>query len=86
MEASVVLSQTGLVLGFVGSIVLAFSGKVGVIMKGGRIRFEGLDDMAPVEENIKIVKNSHWRHRYLTPVGWLLLASAFFLQFLAGLC
>lgn len=86
METSVVISQTGLVLGFVGSIVLAFSGKVGVIMKDGRIRFEGLDDMAPAEENVRTVKSSHWRHRHFTPVGWLLLASAFLLQLLASFC
>lgn len=85
METSVLLSQIGLVCGFVGSIVLAFAGKVGVIMEDGRIRFEGLDDMAPAEKNRRIVVNSHWRNRYFTPVGWLFLALAFLLQFIAGL-
>ena len=59
MEIAIVLSQTGLVLGFVGSIVLALPEKVGVVMNDGRIRFEGLDDMVPAEQNVRTVKNSH---------------------------
>ena len=77
------LNQCGLVVGFVGAILLALSAKVGVLSKDGSIIFSGLDPMAPAETNAKRVQSSHWRHRFLTPVGWLLLASSFALQFAA---
>jgi hypothetical protein len=79
----VVLNQVGLGIGFLGSILLAFSAKVGVISKGGSVIFNGLDPMDPAEENLKRVHSSHWLNRYFTPVGWAMLAASFFLQFIA---
>ena len=79
------LNQIGLVIGFLGSILLAFSGKVGVISKNGTIAFTGLDPMNPAEDNVRHVKQSHWRNRFFTPVGWVLLSASFLLQFIATL-
>jgi hypothetical protein len=79
------LNQCGLVVGFIGAILLALSAKVGVLSRDGSIIFTGLDPMAPVEANAKRVQSSHWRHRFLTPIGWLMLASSFALQFAATL-
>ena len=79
------LNQAGLVLGFVGAILLAVSTKVGVISKNGSITFTGLDPFDPVEKNLRIVRTSHWRNRYFTPLGWALIAAAFFLQLVATL-
>ena len=80
---STLLNQIALVLGFGGTILLAFSSKVGVISKGGQIIFDGLDPMDPVEDNLKHVSRSHWRNRFFTPIGWFLVAASFFLQFVA---
>jgi hypothetical protein len=77
------INQIGLVLGFLGSIILAFSGKVGVISKNGAIVFTGLDSINSAEANIRHVKQSHWRNRFFTPFGWGLLSASFFLQFFA---
>lgn len=77
------LNQLALVIGFLGSIVLAFSNKVGVISQNGTVIFNGLDPMSPAEENLKRVKSSHWRNRYFTPIGWFMLASSFLLQLTA---
>jgi len=77
------LNQIGLVIGFLGSILLALSGKVGVISKEGSIIFTGLDPMDTAEDNIKRVRQSHWRNRIFTPVGWGMLAMSFFLQLIA---
>jgi len=79
------LNQTGLVIGFLGSILLAFSAKVGVISKNGSVIFDGLDPMDPAADNVKRVRSSHLRNRVLTPVGWIMLATSFFLQFIATL-
>ncbi|WP_029131928.1 hypothetical protein [Sedimenticola selenatireducens] len=75
------LTQVGLAIGFVGSLLLAFSVKIGTISEGGQIIFNGLDPMRPAEENKKKVLNSHRRNRYFTPIGWFLLAASFALQF-----
>ena len=77
------LNQIGLIVGFIGSVLLAFSAKVGVISKTGEIIFTGLDPMAPSEKNKKIVISSHWRNRFFTPIGWVLLALAFLIQLFA---
>lgn len=77
------LNQVGLALGFLGAVLLAFSSKVGVLSKGGSIVFTGLDPMDPSELNARKVKSSHWRNRVFTPVGWGMLALAFFLQLAA---
>jgi hypothetical protein len=77
------LTQVGLVLGIVGSVLLAFSAKIGTISEGGQIIFNDLDPMRPVEENKKIVLRSHWRNRYFTPIGWFLVAASFCLQYAA---
>ena len=82
-EISVVLNQIGLVLGMLGSVALAFSAKVGVIQQNGTIAFTGLDPMDPVDVNKRRVISSHWRNRWLTPIGWLFLGASFALQFLA---
>jgi hypothetical protein len=79
------LNQAGLVLGFIGSILLAFSAKVGVMSKDGSIIFTGLDPMDPGEINARKVKASHWRNRVFTPIGWSMLALAFLLQLAATL-
>ncbi len=79
------LTQIGLVIGFFGSILLAFSGKVGVISKNGSIVFTGLDPMNPAEDNVRHVKQSHWRNRLFTPVGWVLISVSFLLQLFATL-
>lgn len=79
------LNQIGLVLGFVGAILLAVSAKVGVISKDGSVIFTGLDPMDPAEDNLRRVKASHWRNRVIAPIGWCLLAGAFLIQFLATL-
>ncbi|WP_157866646.1 hypothetical protein [Aromatoleum aromaticum] len=80
---ALLLNQAGLVLGFLGSIVLALSGTVGVIGKNGSIIFTGLDPMEPSDRNIERVKRSHRRNRIYTPLGWGMLAAAFLLQFAA---
>ena len=79
------LSQLGLILGIAGSVVLAFSTKVGTVSKDGQIIFNGLDPIRPTEENKKKVERSHKLNRYFTPIGWFLLATAFGLQFAATL-
>ena len=79
------INQIGLVLGFLGSIILAFSGKVGVISKNGAIVFTGLDSINSAEANIRHVKQSHWRNRLFTPVGWVLISVSFLLQLFATL-
>jgi hypothetical protein len=83
MPSAAVLNQFGLVLGFAGSVLLAFSAKVGVISKGGSVIFTGLDPMDPAEENVKRVRAAHWRNRFFTPSGWAMLAISFLLQFVA---
>lgn len=83
LVSSVHLNQIGLVLGFLGAIFLAFSGKVGVISKGGFTEFTGLDPMDPVNDNLRRVHASHWRNRHFTPIGWALLAISFLAQFVA---
>ncbi len=83
MPSPVVLNQVGLVIGFIGAALLAFSNKVGVISKGGSVIFTGLDPMDPAEDNVKRVKSSHWRNRYFTLVGWGMLAVSFLMQFVA---
>ncbi len=83
--SQIVLNQIGLVLGFVGSILLSFSNKVGVVTKDGRVRFEGLDDMDSVDKNLGIVERSHWRNRVFTPVGWVMIVLSFFIQLVATL-
>ena len=80
------LSQAGLIAGFIGSVLLAFSGKVGVIGKDGTIYFYGLDYMENSEKNEKKVLRSHWRNKFFTPTGWTLLSLAFLLQFLSTIC
>jgi hypothetical protein len=82
---SELLNQIGLILGITGSIFLAFSAKIGVISEGGQIIFTGLDPMQSSEKNKKIVTNSHWRNRFFTPIGWTMLAFAFFAQFVSTL-
>ena len=77
------LNQFALVIGFIGSILLAFSSKVGVISKGGSVIFEGLDPMDPAADNLKRVKSSHWRNKWFTPAGWGMLALSFFTQLVA---
>jgi hypothetical protein len=81
----VFLNEAGLILGFIGSILLAFSAKIGVISKDGSIIFTGLDPMEPSNANVAKVKSSHWRNRYFTPIGWGMLALAFLLQLAATL-
>ena len=85
MLSAACLNQSGLVLGFLGAVLLAFSSKIGVISKGGTIVFSGLDPMDPVEMNLRVVQNSHWRHRYFTPIGWVMLAVSFLAQLVATL-
>lgn len=77
----VLLSRAGLVFGIVGSLLLAFSAKIGTVSKGGQIIFNGLDPMELAEKNKKKVLNSHWRNRYLSPTGWGMLVISFCLQF-----
>ena len=77
------LNSLALIIGFLGSVVLAFSSKEGVISKNGTVIFNGLDPMSPVEENLNRVKSSHWRNRHLTPIGWFMLAGSFLLQLIA---
>lgn len=77
------LNQIGLVFGFVGSILLAISTRVGVISRGGSIIFDGLDPMAPSEDNARRVLRSHWRAKYFGPTGWSMLVASFLLQYLA---
>ncbi|MEI7956548.1 MAG: hypothetical protein WCJ66_15385 [Verrucomicrobiota bacterium] len=79
----VLLNQIGLTFGFLGSILLVFSGKVGVISKDGSIIFSGLDPMEPIEGNIKRVRRSQWRNRFFNPIGLGMLAISFLLQLVA---
>lgn len=85
MDICNLLAQTGLVLGFIGAILLFFSEKKGVIMPDGRMRFDGLSDLAPVDKNKKIVQRSYWRNKWFTPIGWCLLSLSFLLQFISTL-
>lgn len=80
-----ILTHLGLLFGFIGSVLLAFSVRIGTISEGGQIIFHGLDPMRPIEDNNKKVLRSHWRNRYFTPIGWFLLAISFVLQFLGTL-
>ena len=80
---STCLNQIGLIFGLVGAVLLAFSGKIGVVGKDGAIIFTGLDPMNSSEQNAKTVISSHKRHRIFTPLGWAMIAGAFLLQFLA---
>lgn len=83
MPLPVVLNRVGLIVGFIGAVLLAFSNKVGVRSKGGTVIFTGLDPMKPAEDNVKRVKSSHWRNRYFTPMGWCMLAASFLMQLAA---
>lgn len=80
-----ILNQLGLVLGFIGAVLLAFSTKVGIVSKDGSVIFTGLDPMDPAEKNLRRVRASHRRNRVLAPVGWVMLAVAFLLQLAATL-
>lgn len=82
-DTTTLFNQVGLFLGLIGSVLLGFSSRVGVISKGGGVSFEGLDPMDSVEQNEKRVRRSHWRNRYLAPAGWCMLVGSFLLQFLA---
>jgi hypothetical protein len=84
MFSPVALNQVALVIGFFGAVLLAFSNKIGLISKDGSVIFTGLDPMDPAEDNVKRVKSSHWRNRYLTPVGWGMLAVSFLMQLVAS--
>lgn len=80
------ISQAGLIIGFFGSVLLAFSAKVGVISKNGKsvtVIFNGLDPMISSEINKNRVLESHWRNRVFTPIGWAMLSISFLLQFSA---
>jgi len=77
------LNQVGLLCGIMGSILLAFSAKVGVISKSGQIIFSGLDPSDSTANNKNKVLSSHWKNKVLTPIGWGLIALAFMLQFIA---
>ena len=79
------LNQFGLVIGFMGSVLLAFSARVGVLSKDGSVIFTGLDPMESPDSNVNRVRSSHWRNRFFTPVGWFMLASSFLLQLTATL-
>ena len=72
-------------MGFIGVVLVACSNKIGVISKGGSTIFTGLDPMDPAEDNLKRVRSSHWRNRYLMPIGWAFIAISFLLQFIATL-
>jgi hypothetical protein len=85
MPSPEILTQVGLALGFIGVVLLACSNKIGVISKGGSTIFTGLDPMEPAEKNLKRVRASHWRNRYLMPLGWVLVAASFLLQFVASI-
>lgn len=74
------MNQIGLACGFLGVILLAFSAKHGVIDSDGTIHFDGLPKK---ESSLKRVQRSHWRNKYLTPPGWILLTVAFALQLAA---
>lgn len=82
----IIISQTALILGFFGSVLLAFSAKVGVISKNGKevsLIFNDLDPMISHEINAKRVLSSHWRNRLFTPIGWAMISLCFLLQFSA---
>lgn len=83
MSAVALLNQTALILGFIGSIVLAFSNKVGVISKDGSVIFSGMDPMESAAKNLSLVEKSHRRSRVFTPIGWVLISLSFLLQFVA---
>ena len=75
--SATLLTQIGLACGLLAAILLALSAKVGVISEDGTVISMGLDPMEPGSENLKRVKASHWRNRYFTPLGWVLLALSF---------
>ena len=78
------LNQIGLVVGFAGAVLLAFSSKIGVISKNGTVIFSGLDPMESADLNLSRVRSSHWRSRVFTPVGWSMLSLSFLLQLAAS--
>lgn len=80
---ALVVNQTGLVLGLVAAILLALPPKVGVKSIDGTIIFSGLDPMASTDGNVKRVLASHWRSKFLTPTGFVMLSFSFLLQFAA---
>ena len=80
-----ILNQIGLVLGFLGAVLLGFSSPVGTISKDGTVIFTGLDPMDSFELNAKRVHSSHWRNRIFTPLGWGAITISFLLQYLATL-
>ncbi len=84
MDITTFLNQSGLLCGFLGTVLLFFAKAKGTIMADYRMRFDGLDDMAPVERNKKHVKRSHWRQKWFTPTGWILLSSSFLMQYIAA--
>lgn len=82
----IIISQTALILSFLGSVLLAFSAKVGVISKNGkevRLIFNDLDPMISHEINAKRFLLSHWRNRLFIPIGWAMISLFFLLQFSA---
>jgi hypothetical protein len=79
------LNQAGLVLGFLGAILLSCAAKVGVVSRDGTVIFDGMDPMESSEVNRKRVRRSHWRNRWFTPIGWGLVAISFAAQYLATL-
>ena len=81
----ILLNQLGLILGFLSALVLLAANKVGVVSKDGSLIFSGLDPMDDVDDNIKRVRDSHRRYRVLRPLGLILLALSFVIQFFATL-
>ncbi|NOS94020.1 MAG: hypothetical protein HOP30_19045 [Cyclobacteriaceae bacterium] len=79
------LNQLGLIIGLIGSIMLAFSGITGVISKNGSIIFTGLDPMESSDTNERKVRKTHRRNKIYTPIGWFMIAISFLLQFIATL-
>lgn len=83
LETQNLVNQIGLVFGAAASVCLAFSTKIGTISKSGDVIFDGLDPMTDPEINLGLVRRSHTRKKYLSPIGWLLFTASFLLQLAA---
>lgn len=82
-ETQNLVNQMGLLFGATASVCLAFSTPIGTLSKSGLAIFNGLDPMIDPEINLALVRKSHIRKKYLSPIGWILFTASFLLQLAA---
>lgn len=79
-----ILSVSGIVLGFTGVVLLAFSGNnKGHVSEDGNTVVITDGDYYSGQEKEKEIRNADWRNKNLTPLGWGLIGLGTVLQLAA---